>query len=52
MSTVTVLLLNIILSIYTVPMVSFDFYKPSFLSRFIESHIVMAEVRTTKNLLI
>ncbi|XP_064403207.1 protein O-mannosyl-transferase 2-like isoform X2 [Halichondria panicea] len=25
------------------PMVSFDFYKPSFLSRFLESHIVMAE---------
>ena len=28
----------------SVPMVSFEFYKPSFFSKFLESHLVMAEV--------
>ena len=32
---------------FTVPNVSFDFYKPSYLSRFLESHVVMAEVGAT-----
>jgi len=28
----------------SVPMMSFEFYKPSFFSKFLESHVVMAEV--------
>lgn len=32
-----------------VPMISIDFYKPTFLSKFIESHIVMIEVTMNFN---
>ena len=35
---------------FSVPMISFDFYKPSFLSKFLESHHVMAEVRDVRGM--
>ena len=37
---------NKALFLHPVPMVSFDFYKPSFFSKFLESHTIMAEVST------
>lgn len=46
---VSLLINYLTLSSATVPNVSFDFYKPSYLSKFLESHVVMAEVGATCN---
>ena len=38
------LFISSVFPLLTVPNASFDFYKPSYFSKFLESHVVMAEV--------